>query len=48
MDIYFCDSLKVWTFELMVLMSGLLPNPVLETSVLSIWLVILLYPNLKY
>ncbi|XP_004503307.1 protein DETOXIFICATION 16-like [Cicer arietinum] len=30
--------LKVWTFELMVLMSGLLPNPVLETSVLSICL----------
>nr|ACU19637.1 unknown [Glycine max] len=30
--------LKVWTFELMVLMSGLLPNPKLETSVLSICL----------
>ncbi|TKY61033.1 MATE efflux family protein ALF5 [Spatholobus suberectus] len=30
--------LKVWTFELMVLMSGLLPNPALETSVLSICL----------
>ncbi|XP_027343746.1 protein DETOXIFICATION 16-like [Abrus precatorius] len=30
--------LKVWTFELMVLLSGLLPNPVLETSVLSICL----------
>ncbi|AET05535.1 putative multi antimicrobial extrusion protein [Medicago truncatula] len=30
--------LKVWTFELMVLMSGLLPNPVIETSVLSICL----------
>ncbi|XP_061374555.1 protein DETOXIFICATION 16-like [Gastrolobium bilobum] len=30
--------LKVWTFELMVLMSGLLPNPELETSVLSICL----------
>ncbi|XP_027357363.1 protein DETOXIFICATION 16-like [Abrus precatorius] len=30
--------LKVWTFELMVLLSGLLPNPQLETSVLSICL----------
>ncbi|XP_027917735.1 protein DETOXIFICATION 16-like isoform X1 [Vigna unguiculata] len=30
--------LKVWTFELMVLMSGLLPNPILETSVLAICL----------
>ncbi|KAJ1437822.1 Multi antimicrobial extrusion protein [Sesbania bispinosa] len=30
--------LKVWTFELMVLMSGLLPDPALETSVLSICL----------
>ncbi|KAG4991949.1 hypothetical protein JHK87_025406 [Glycine soja] len=28
--------LKAWTFELMVLLSGLLPNPQLETSVLSI------------
>ncbi|XVF09518.1 hypothetical protein REPUB_Repub07fG0100300 [Reevesia pubescens] len=28
--------LKVWSFELMVLLSGLLPNPKLETSVLSI------------
>ncbi|XP_050893774.1 protein DETOXIFICATION 16 [Lathyrus oleraceus] len=34
----FMICLKVWTFELMVLMSGLLPNPVLETSVLSICL----------
>ncbi|KAI9101570.1 hypothetical protein K1719_023814 [Acacia pycnantha] len=30
--------LKVWTFELMVLLSGLLPNPTLQTSVLSICL----------
>ncbi|MED6136438.1 hypothetical protein PIB30_056132 [Stylosanthes scabra] len=30
--------LKVWTFELIVLLSGLLPNPALETSVLSICL----------
>ncbi|KAJ7975182.1 Protein DETOXIFICATION [Quillaja saponaria] len=30
--------MKVWTFELMVLLSGLLPNPKLETSVLSICL----------
>ncbi|KAJ7975181.1 Protein DETOXIFICATION [Quillaja saponaria] len=32
------NFLKVWTFELMVLLSGLLPNPKLETSVLSICL----------
>ncbi|KAI9101556.1 hypothetical protein K1719_023800 [Acacia pycnantha] len=30
--------LKVWTFEVMVLLSGLLPNPTLRTSVLSICL----------
>ncbi|XP_054791340.1 protein DETOXIFICATION 16-like [Prosopis cineraria] len=30
--------LKMWTFELMVLLSGLLPNPTLQTSVLSICL----------
>ncbi|KAK7358168.1 hypothetical protein VNO77_00092 [Canavalia gladiata] len=34
----FMLCLKVWAFELMVLMSGLLPNPALETSVLSICL----------
>ncbi|KAI3409552.1 Protein DETOXIFICATION (Multidrug and toxic compound extrusion protein) [Psidium guajava] len=28
--------LEMWSFELMVLLSGLLPNPTLETSVLSI------------
>ncbi|RZC91945.1 hypothetical protein C5167_021655 [Papaver somniferum] len=26
-----------WSFEIMILLSGLLPNPQLETSVLSIW-----------
>ncbi|XP_061343667.1 protein DETOXIFICATION 16-like isoform X1 [Gastrolobium bilobum] len=31
--------LEMWSFEMMVLLSGLLPNPKLETSVLSIWLV---------
>ncbi|MCL7023238.1 hypothetical protein MKW94_028721, partial [Papaver nudicaule] len=30
--------LEMWSFELMVLLSGLLPNPKLETSVLSICL----------
>jgi hypothetical protein len=30
-------SLEWWSFELLVLLSGLLPNPKLETSVLSIW-----------
>ncbi|KAI4347230.1 hypothetical protein L6164_008059 [Bauhinia variegata] len=28
--------LEMWSFELMVLLSGLLPNPTLETSVLSV------------
>ena len=30
------NSLETWSFEMMVLLSGLLPNPTLETSVLSI------------
>ncbi|XP_065850768.1 protein DETOXIFICATION 16-like [Euphorbia lathyris] len=29
-------SLEIWSFEMMVLLGGLLPNPQLETSVLSI------------
>uniref|UniRef100_A0A453FCX8 Protein DETOXIFICATION n=1 Tax=Aegilops tauschii subsp. strangulata TaxID=200361 RepID=A0A453FCX8_AEGTS len=29
--------LEWWSFELLILMSGLLPNPELQTSVLSIW-----------
>ncbi|BFG14630.1 hypothetical protein CerSpe_009040 [Prunus speciosa] len=29
-------SLEIWSFEMMVLLSGFLPNPKLETSVLSI------------
>lgn len=33
------NSLEMWSFELIVLLSGLLPNPELETSVLSIRLV---------
>lgn len=31
------NSLEMWSFELMVLLSGLLPNPQLETAVLSVW-----------
>ncbi|GAA0152281.1 hypothetical protein LIER_37461 [Lithospermum erythrorhizon] len=31
-----CDSLEWWSFELVILLPGLLPNPQLETSVLSI------------
>ena len=31
------NSSEMWSFELMVLLSGLLPNPKLQTSVLSIW-----------
>lgn len=30
-------SLEWWSFELLILMSGLLPNPELQTSVLSVW-----------
>lgn len=30
----------MWSFEMMVLLSGLLPKPELETSVLSVWLVL--------
>ncbi|OVA14233.1 Multi antimicrobial extrusion protein [Macleaya cordata] len=33
--------LEIWSFEMMVLLSGLLPNPKLEASVLSIRLIIL-------
>jgi MATE family multidrug resistance protein len=33
----FVCSLEWWSFEILVLLSGLLPNPQLETSVLSIW-----------
>ncbi|KAK3004061.1 hypothetical protein RJ639_019313 [Escallonia herrerae] len=29
--------LEWWSFELLILLSGLLPNPKLETSVLSVW-----------
>lgn len=34
--------MEIWSFEMMVLLSGLLPNPKLETSVLSIWLVVII------
>lgn len=30
-------SLEWWSFELIILQSGLLPNPKLETSVLAVW-----------
>ncbi|CAI0400360.1 unnamed protein product [Linum tenue] len=33
----FMVCFELWSFELLVLASGLLPNPKLETSVLSIW-----------
>jgi len=32
-----CCSLEWWSYELIILLSGLLPNPQLETSVLSVW-----------
>ncbi|XP_060670979.1 protein DETOXIFICATION 16 [Ziziphus jujuba] len=32
------SCLSTWIFEMVVLLSGLLPNPELETSALSIWL----------
>ncbi|XP_048443844.1 protein DETOXIFICATION 16-like [Pyrus x bretschneideri] len=31
-----CNNLEMWSFEMIVLLSGLLPNPELETSVLSV------------
>jgi hypothetical protein len=33
----FFNSLEWWSYELLVLLSGLLPNPELQTSGLSIW-----------
>lgn len=36
-DMVFTYSLEWWSFELILLLSGVLPNPQLETSVLSIW-----------
>lgn len=35
---YVC-SLEWWTYEIVILLGGLLPNPEEETSVLSIWYV---------
>ncbi|XP_039171109.1 protein DETOXIFICATION 12 isoform X1 [Eucalyptus grandis] len=32
--------LEWWSFELLVLLSGILPNPQLETSVLSVWYIL--------
>ena len=32
-------SLEWWSLEILILLSGLLPNPKLETSVLSVWYV---------
>ncbi|TVU09153.1 hypothetical protein EJB05_42595, partial [Eragrostis curvula] len=42
--------LEWWSFELLILLSGLLPNPELQSSVLSICLtsVTLLYTNIPY
>lgn len=40
LSFFFCVSfisLEFWSYEFLVLMSGLLPNPKLETSVMSIW-----------
>ena len=35
-----CNNLEMWSFEMIVLLSGLLPNPELETSVISVRLVL--------
>lgn len=35
---FMCCSLEWWSYELIILLSGLLPNPQLETSVLSVCL----------
>ncbi|GAY43835.1 hypothetical protein CUMW_077640 [Citrus unshiu] len=32
-------SLEWWSYEILVLLSGILPNPKLETSFLTIWYV---------
>lgn len=37
MEFLFFFSLEWWSYELLILMSGILPNPELQTSVLSIW-----------
>ena len=42
------NSLEMWSFEMMVLLSGLLPNPALETSVLSIRLLQLQFKILEF
>ena len=39
-----CCSLEASTFEIIVLLTGALPNSKLQTSVLSIWLVSQLIP----
>lgn len=43
----FCNSivcsLEWWSFEVVILLGGLLPNPELETSVLSVWYAYFLY-----
>ena len=36
-DLWKICSMEWWSFEVMVILSGLLPNPKLETAVLSIW-----------
>lgn len=39
----FVCSLEWWSYEAIILLSGLLPNPKLEASVLSIW-----YANMPF
>jgi MATE family multidrug resistance protein len=35
--LFLVASLEWWSYEALVLLSGLLPDPELETSALSIW-----------
>uniref|UniRef100_A0A3Q7FAC1 NADH:quinone oxidoreductase/Mrp antiporter membrane subunit domain-containing protein n=1 Tax=Solanum lycopersicum TaxID=4081 RepID=A0A3Q7FAC1_SOLLC len=42
------QSLKWWSFEVLILLSGLLPNPKLETSVLSTWYVCMQHFMITY
>ncbi|KAE8730278.1 MATE efflux family protein 9-like [Hibiscus syriacus] len=42
MELDSTENLEWWSFELLILLSGLLPHPELETSVLSVWNVHLL------
>ena len=37
LNCFIVHSFEMWSFELLTLFAGLLPNPQLQTSVLSVW-----------